>query len=179
MQETASVRKAVVNTRAVDPRASGVVVVNDAAELALIYEPDLVGVVWPTRLRDADFALSTSRLRTVLSQGEPWPPALLPLRDVVEVFACLGDADTVGLRAAVLDAPMCPSFHVDQVELRAVLTLRGVGTQILGVDGQVFQAKAGDLVVMKGTRLHSTGCRHRSPPMQEGATRVVITLDLL
>jgi hypothetical protein len=161
------------------PHADRLVVVDSPVELAQIYDDDVVAVVWRGALV-ADLAtLPGPQGRFVLEVGDV--PAVLTLGSllaVVEVFASLADTDHVGLRWRTLLAPMCPRWHVDQVELRGCVTLRGPGTE-LQIDGATITTNVGDLVVMKGTRLHARGCRHRSPA-QEGDSdgdRVVVTFD--
>jgi hypothetical protein len=155
-----------------------VVEVSAPQDLAAIYDDDVVAVVWRAALV-GPAALPTPSGRLVFD-GTEVPAAALghgPLLDIVEVFASLADTTAVGVRWRTSSTPMCPAWHVDQVELRGCLTLVGPGTELLLNEGERLAVGAGDLVVMKGTLLHPRGCRHRSP--HHGDTdRVVVTLDI-
>ncbi len=54
---------------------------------------------------------------------------------LADMFACLFELNTVGLRLKVLDAAMCPRFHVDRVPCRLVSTYTGPTTEWLANKG--------------------------------------------
>ena len=157
--------------------------VTTPADLACIYDDDVLAVVWHgavAHLDDAVAALPSPAGRMVLDANACSLACLGhgSLLQVVKIFASLVDTTEVGVRWRTAQAPMCPQFHVDRVELRACLTLRGKGTE-LQVDDEIVATSAGDLVVMKGTLLDAGGCRHRSPPKETDVYRVVVTLDIV
>ncbi|TVP91991.1 MAG: DUF1826 domain-containing protein, partial [Pseudomonadaceae bacterium] len=53
------------------------------------------------------------------------------VQQLVAMYACLVDAECVGLRLRVLDRAMCPRWHVDKVGIRLVTTYHGPGTEWL------------------------------------------------
>ena len=124
-----------------------------------------------------------------------------------EVLVELTGCRRVGLRLAVMDAPMCPRLHVDRVTLRLVITYVGPGTEFVSshqversqlghrsghrVDdessvllepGCIQGAKTFDVVLLKGEAWpdnEGAGAVHRSPPMAGPGARLVMTLDPL
>jgi hypothetical protein len=157
-----------------------VVVVDDPVDLAAIYDDDVVAVVW--RGAVCPHPLARPSGRCIVDVGTP-PATLAPLHAVLELFGCLADCVSLGVRWRTSTEPMCPAFHVDRVELRATLSLLGPGTELLGTVGTVgheggpLVGAAGALVVMKGTLLHARGCLHRSP--STAAMRQIVTLDIV
>jgi hypothetical protein len=127
--------------------------------------------------------------------------------ELVDMFCCLFDLGEVGLRLGVVDHAMCPKFHVDRVPCRLVTTYQGVGTEWLphpvvdrvqpapGTPGfDTFQLGVGkskesirqlacaDVGLLKGTLWEGNeraGLVHRSPALQPGDRRLVLTLDFL
>lgn len=122
------------------------------------------------------------------------------LAELVEMFCCLFDQERVGLRLTTLDTAMCPKFHVDKVPCRLVTTLTGPGTQwlsndLLNRDGlgagaahfklydddrDIQQMALGDVALLKGERWignENRGIVHRSPPVNSGEKRLLLTLD--
>lgn len=113
------------------------------------------------------------------------------LNELLEMFSCLFEAETLGLRINTLERSMCPRFHVDHVPVRLVTTYGGAGTQWLpaayadcsklgpharGVmDEQsgiicnadaIQQLRAGDVALLKGENWEGNegrGLIHRSP----------------
>lgn len=113
------------------------------------------------------------------------------LNELLEMFSCLFDAPTIGLRINTLERSMCPRFHVDNVPVRLVTTYGGAGTQWLpaayadcsklgpkarGVLDEhsgiicnaqaIQQLKAGDVALLKGENWEGNegrGLIHRSP----------------
>lgn len=56
---------------------------------------------------------------------------LRDINELLEMFSCLFDVPTIGLRINTLERSMCPRFHVDHVPVRLVTTYGGAGTQWL------------------------------------------------
>lgn len=118
---------------------------------------------------------------------------------LVSAYACLLGAKRVGLRLRALDKAMCPRFHVDHVPARLITTYAGQGSQWLaeGVMArhQLGQAQAepthaalieqlntGDVALLKGEKWQGNegaGLIHRSPALQAGERRLILTLDWL
>lgn len=134
------------------------------------------------------------------------PKALLEdMAQLVDMFCYLFDLDEVGLRFATLSGAMCPRFHVDQVPCRLVTTYHGAATEWLpnptvdrsklgrGSNGQpdslsglyqhesdVQQLHCGDVALLKGGRWEGneeTALVHRSPAIDAGKPRFIMTLD--
>ncbi len=130
---------------------------------------------------------------------------LKDVRLLVDVYGDLLGFSAVGLRVTTLPRPMCPRFHVDRVGVRLVCTYAGTGTQWLD-SGDVDRSKLGPAagsvpdeasgLVLAPERVHTmpafavglfkgegwpgnhgNGAVHRSPPMQPGEMRLVLTLD--
>ncbi|GLX89840.1 hypothetical protein Pfra02_24090 [Pseudomonas fragi] len=118
---------------------------------------------------------------------------------LVSAYACLLGAKRIGLRLRALDKAMCPRFHVDHVPARLITTYAGQGSQWLaeGVMArqQLGQAQAeptqaalieqlstGDVALLKGEKWQGNegaGLIHRSPALQAGERRLILTLDWL
>ncbi|QGZ29936.1 DUF1826 domain-containing protein [Stutzerimonas stutzeri] len=118
---------------------------------------------------------------------------------LVQAFACLLDARRIGLRLRVLDKPMCPRFHVDQVPLRLITTYAGAGSEWLREDsmprsqlgdpgaGPISDAdiehlQPGEVALFKGEKWQGNegaGIVHRSPQAAPGNGRLILTLDWL
>ncbi|MBI6883897.1 MULTISPECIES: DUF1826 domain-containing protein [Pseudomonas] len=113
---------------------------------------------------------------------------------LVAAYTCLVGARRVGLRLRVLDGPMCPRFHVDNVPLRLLTTYVGPGSEWLqerdsgrgelhtakpSVDN-IQQLQAGEVAILKGEKWQGNegaGLVHRSPSAQQG--RLLLSLDWL
>lgn len=122
---------------------------------------------------------------------------------LVELYADLFGAERVGLRLNVLEAPMCPRFHVDKVGVRLLCTYVGAGTDYVD-EAEVRRARLGvalaageeDGAVRPGAGLwrmptfcvgllkgeawpgnEGRGVVHRSPPGSE--RRMLLSIDLL
>lgn len=119
---------------------------------------------------------------------------------LVSAFACLFDVRLVGLRLRTLETGMCPRWHVDRVPVRLITSYAGPGSQWLeegqlprrylgvpAVDQHAEAARpcslqAGDVALLKGERWQGNegrGVIHRSPPLQQGERRLLLTLDWL
>jgi hypothetical protein len=83
-----------------------------------------------------------------------------------ETLALLLGCSHVGIRLATLRAPMCPTFHVDQVPCRMLTTLCGLGTQWIAgndVDWGLFADRDDrNPPVSKGAAVSILPCGHWS-----------------
>lgn len=116
---------------------------------------------------------------------------------LAEAFACLTGATRVGLRVRALSKAMCPRYHVDWVSLRLITTYAGIASQWLeegamprtGLgDADIepeqppHQLQTGSVALFKGERWDGNqgrGIIHRSPPVEAGQARLIMTLDWL
>ncbi|WP_339466892.1 DUF1826 domain-containing protein [Pseudomonas capeferrum] len=113
---------------------------------------------------------------------------------LVAAYTCLLGARRLGLRLRVLDAPMCPRFHVDHVPLRLLTSYAGPGSEWLqeGAIGRrelhqampavdnIQRLQAGDVAVLKGEKWQGNegaGLVHRSPSGHQ--RRLLLSLDWL
>ena len=125
---------------------------------------------------------------------------------LVEMFCYLLDVPRAGLRLGVLDAAMCPKFHVDRVPCRLVTTYLGNGTEWLPHDAvdrsklgvgsnglpdsesglfakpdDIRQLGSGEVALLKGELWdgnENAGLVHRSPAVDAGDARLLLTLDV-
>jgi hypothetical protein len=122
----------------------------------------------------------------------------------LKVFADLVEAREVGLRIACSDKAMCPRFHFDKVPVRFVSAYVGTGTEWLGrslaanvrprlrvssgdaelgvLEREIQRANALDWVLLKGDAYpahEGLGTIHRSPRVQSGSRRLLVSLDVL
>lgn len=131
----------------------------------------------------------------------------LDIAELVDMFCYLFDLKQVGLRLTILDQAMCPRFHVDSVPCRLVTTYQGPASQWLphqaadrtklgkGNKGlpdehsgiyqnltDICQLNTGDVALFKGERWEgnkNAGLVHRSPAVNEGERRLLLTLDFM
>lgn len=129
------------------------------------------------------------------------------ISELVEMFCCLFDLKRAGLRLTVLDKAMCPKFHVDRVPCRLISTFQGEATEWLpheivnrdklghGSEGkpdhlsglfsnesEIKQLNSGDVALLKGEIWpgnQNAGLVHRSPTLQDGERRLLLTLDFI
>jgi len=198
---------------------------NDPGILSNIYEDDVNMVIWQRELSDELIAsvnyLVTSS-PTFQTSMKVTPEGVAdsleePLRsseyialkqniaELVDMFCCLFELSRVGLRMNVLNAAMCPRFHVDRVPSRLVTTYQGAASEWLkhatvdrtklGLGNQglpdhesgLYQKEdhiqhlgSGDVALLKGESWFNNegaGLVHRSPSMQNGDSRLLLTLD--
>jgi hypothetical protein len=125
---------------------------------------------------------------------------------LIDMFACLFDTDTVGLRITPLIAAMCPRFHVDKIACRLVVTYGGPGTEWLpegnldrkslglGAKGKtdkesgifceqqhIQQLGNQEVALLKGSAWEGNehyALAHRSPSLDSGQTRLLLTIDI-
>ncbi len=126
---------------------------------------------------------------------------------LVDLFCQLFERQTVRLRLTTLDRVMCPRFHVDNIPCRLVTTYLGAGTEWLphhavdrsklgtGNNGlpdersgiyssaeDIHRLRSGDVAIMKGGRWdggRQHGLVHRSPSLDPGEVRLLLTLDFI
>jgi hypothetical protein len=145
---------------------------------------------------------SAPNLDGLVAQYADLPGQAAFLADVawlVRAYACLLDAERIGLRLRVLDKAMCPRFHVDHVPLRLITRYAGVGSQWLEEGGRprsglgqpgaepqdaaaIRQLQAGHVALAKGEKWQGNegrGLIHRSPQPPAGERRLLLTLDWL
>ncbi len=117
--------------------------------------------------------------------------------DVIAMYRCLFEPETVGLRLHVLKGTMCPRFHVDRVPVRLLCTYLGIGTEWLreaqvtrpdrpgplpdqSVDtGDIERLATGAIGLLKGEAWEGNegrGLVHRSPAPGDHP-RLVLALD--
>jgi len=129
------------------------------------------------------------------------------IADLVDMFCCLFDLEYAGLRLTALSRAMCPRFHVDNVPCRLVTTYGGPATEWLphsavdraklgrgsghssdsesglySLEEDIQQLTLGDVALLKGELWEGNegaGLVHRSPAVQTGATRLLLTLDVI
>jgi len=120
-----------------------------------------------------------------------------------DMLTCLFNCNTVGLRLAPLSSAMCPSFHVDNIQIRLVHTYLGAGTEWLPKEvlfedtsshnglnktksgllynkQHIQQMRAYDVGLLKGKAWQDheeMAAVHRSCQVQPGEKRVLLTLD--
>lgn len=118
---------------------------------------------------------------------------------LIGMYRCLFEPETVGLRLHVLKGTMCPRFHVDRVPVRLLCTYQGVGTEWLQeervtrpdkpgplpdqpvADSNVNRLATGAIGLLKGEAWEGNegrGLVHRSPAPGD-SPRLVLALDWL
>ncbi|MGB3726047.1 MAG: DUF1826 domain-containing protein [Glaciecola sp.] len=129
------------------------------------------------------------------------------LAQTIDMFCVLFDTPKAGLRLSTLNSAMCPRFHVDKVPCRLVTSFCGPGTQWLAHDSvdrsklghgsegkpdhasglfthtnQIQHLACGDVALLKGETWEGNegaGLVHRSPMLNSGEVRLLLTLDLV
>ena len=129
------------------------------------------------------------------------------IAELVDMFCLLYELKQVGLRLTTLDRAMCPRFHVDKVPCRLVCTYYGVASEWIAHDkvdrsklgrgnmgltddeSGLFQSEqdinkltVGDVAMLKGELWQgneNAGLVHRSPNVQAGEKRLLLTLDFM
>ncbi len=124
---------------------------------------------------------------------------------IIDMFAGLFDLEKIGLRLTTLTKVMCPRFHTDRVLCRLITTYFGKGTEWLDgnpIDpielatynetygnqpylGKIpcFHLQPGDIALFKGDQweksIGNPGVIHRSPHLDKGEVRLLLTLDMI
>jgi len=129
------------------------------------------------------------------------------IAELLNMFCCLFDLKSAGLRLTALNRAMCPRFHVDRIPCRLITTYQGVGTEWLphsmvnreklgagnrGLSDEesgLFQRKMdiqrvnpGDVALLKGELWEGNegaGLVHRSPSVLTDDHRLLLTLDFV
>ncbi len=115
---------------------------------------------------------------------------------LIAAYTCLLGARRIGVRLRVLEAAMCPRFHVDHVPLRMLTTYTGAGSEWVE-EGSVNRTRlhaeippvdkikrlcTGDVCLLKGEKFQGNeghGIIHRSPDVPVGRRRLLLSLDWL
>lgn len=192
--------------------------------LAEIYRDDVNLAVWqnhasPSILNEAKLLLATGAVinqRAMLSSSivhqkildtlptlADYPHLSSDICLLVDMFTCLFELTSVGLRLTSPAGAMCPKFHVDHVPCRLITTYAGPATEWLpddcvdrnrlGVAGwnneesglltkadAVQQLLPGDVALLKGESWEGNekrGVVHRSPLIDRDGERLLLTLD--
>ena len=123
-----------------------------------------------------------------LPQLSGWPDALIQdIAYLVDMYTCLFNAQSAGLRLRTLNEAMCPRFHFDRVPCRLITTYYGTGTQWLPQTGNDQQnsiqtLNSGDVALLKGAAWPANedgAIIHRSPQVKPGEKRLLLTLDAI
>ncbi|MEL7045077.1 MAG: DUF1826 domain-containing protein [Pseudomonadota bacterium] len=180
---------------------------DESVELVSVSRPvsDTVDTASQTLLRDAGLQAQWIQGGTgatgapIGGRSHDCADALQALHDAmeapVEVLRELLECESCGVRVKVLDGPMCPRFHVDQVPARMLITYAGPGTDWISHNDIDLRAMAsrepeplrpgctvrslatGAWSLLKGGRWDSDYCGvlHRSPA--GSGLRLLVSLD--
>jgi hypothetical protein len=146
-------------------------------------------------------------LSSKIGSNEDTSDLRLNIFELVNMFCYLFDLKKVGFRLTALDYAMCPRFHVDNVPCRLITTYYGIATEWLPhhlVDrsklGQAGHGKLdeetgifqnyedikkldiGHVGLLKGESWpgnQGAGLVHRSPKLENGSQRLLVTLDFV
>lgn len=147
------------------------------------------------------------RLGEALTELSDFPNLLEDLQLLIDMFSCLLDLESVGLRLTSMKDAMCPKFHVDRVPCRLITTYSGKGTEWLphhkidrrklgpgsaglsDIESGLYSSpndiqtlESGDVAILKGELWEGNegaGLVHRSPSSNSGTKRLLLTLDSL
>lgn len=145
------------------------------------------------------------KLAEVIPGLDAFPLLRSDIELLADMFSCLFDLSAIGIRLSVLNDTMCPRFHVDRVPCRLITTYTGVGTEWLPHDvldrsklgagsGGLSDAEsglypetqsvqslaAGEVALLKGELWagnEGAGLVHRSPAVEPGSQRLILTFD--
>ncbi|MYH32273.1 MAG: DUF1826 domain-containing protein [Gammaproteobacteria bacterium] len=174
-------------------------VLSNAAEHLLLERPNLQ-ISRSVSPRNAHEIL----IESLGNRAEPVALAT-DIAELADMFCFLFDLKCIGLRLTALSHAMCPRFHVDWVPCRLVTTYRGRATQWLAHDrvdrsklgsgnegkpdeqsglfsraDDIQHIRQGDVALLKGEGWagnEEAGLVHRSPELNAGARRLLLTLD--
>jgi len=94
-------------------------------------------------LSEADSAaLALPKWALTIEGADDW---VADADELIGMYRCLFEPDTVGLRLHVLKGTMCPRFHVDRVPVRLLCTYQGTGTEWLPEDQVIRPSQLGPL----------------------------------
>lgn len=135
------------------------------------------------------------QLQNELPLGRHREAFILDVALVADMFACLFELKTIGIRLAVLNRAMCPKFHVDHVPCRLLCSYAGVGTlwhshdQVQRYENGTLaplpnavpsSLQTGDVALLKGESWEGNegrGLVHCSPAAADESRRLILTLD--
>lgn len=148
---------------------------------------------------------AASHVSKALGSNDPSNALSEDIAILVDMYCCLFELKQVGLRLSTLDHAMCSRFHVDIVPCRLLTTYRGIATEWLpnqlidrsklgrGNQGKpdaesglyekqehVQRLIEGEVALLKGEYWEGNegaGLVHRSPAMENGSRRLLMTLD--
>lgn len=140
-----------------------------------------------------------------LAELSSFPHLIDDIQLLTDMFSYLFELEAVGLRLTSLADAMCPKFHVDRVPCRLITTYAGNGTDWLphhtvdrsklgagskgpsDVDSGLYKSpqaiqslQTGDVALLKGEQWEGNegaGLVHRSPAIDPGQRRLLLTLD--
>jgi hypothetical protein len=135
-------------------------------------------------------------LRKILPDGIGKEQAVKDIHLLADMLTCLLDCKEVGLRLVVLNQPMCPKFHVDNIPVRLVTTYLGPGTEWVpnewadsakpglvststSNENSIQQLNPFDVALLKGSAWgeNHTAAIHRSCGLKDDQWRVLLTMD--
>ena len=148
---------------------------------------------------------SESWLNDTLSSVDAKSALIEDMTLLIDMFACLFELNTVGVRISRLDQAMCPRFHVDRVPCRLAITYLGPGTQWLAnsrvnrlklgpgsggkpdeesglfqPDTEIYTVPVQSVALLKGDSWidnEGRGVVHRSPGVSSTQARILMTVD--
>lgn len=148
---------------------------------------------------------AASHVSKALGSSDPSNALSEDIAVLVDMYSCLFELKHVGLRLSTLDHAMCSRFHVDIVPCRLLTTYRGIATEWLpnplidrsklgrGNQGKpdaesglykkqesIQRLVEGEVALLKGEHWQGNegaGLVHRSPAMENGTSRLLLTLD--
>jgi len=228
MEQVTDVLNALKTSCVIEEKTPSSIIASNPTVLSEIYQKNINMAIWKrTHSNELASAVtcfiaenSVKPTRLTVSAGDAYDElckafgdshaATIVSKDIallVDMFCCLFDLKNIGLRLAILNAAMCPRFHVDRIPCRLITTYQGLGTQWLAHDvvdrtklGAGNQGKAdeesglfygldkmnslneGDVALLKGENWDDTtgfGLVHRSPSVPKGEKRLVLTLDFI
>lgn len=141
------------------------------------------------------------RLINLLGANNQYTPLLTDIAECMDMFQCLFDHDTLGLRMTCVEKVMCPRFHVDRVLVRGICTYAGPSTEwlpnhclpekvqqqrgplptISNIERYIQRIPTGAFALMKGISWQGNegkGLIHRSPECAKDQRRLLMTIDL-
>lgn len=147
------------------------------------------------------------KLKTTLPDDECRDLFINDLYTICDMFAVLFGLEKIGLRLSVLEHPMCPRFHVDNIPCRLLTTYGDTGTEWLSEDNldrsklgrgskgmpdeisgiysnksQINRINSYDIALLKGESWPNNagkGIVHRSPTVDKTNPRLLLSLDFV
>lgn len=144
-------------------------------------------------------------LRGALGKEKQFAPLTADIVELVDMFCCMFELNSVGLRLTSLQHAMCPRFHVDMVPCRLVTTYYGDATEWLTHDfvdrrklglgneglpddksglfsniSDINKLWPGEIALLKGEGWagnDEAGLVHRSPQLKTDSPRLLLTID--